>query len=244
VTVTYSTEVWLLRHGEIASYEGDNGLTARGRQQAADAAQRIAAELPDPNAQLLHATSVRASETADAVAAALAGSGVTVDGPWPDAGFDNFAVAIDGEVRPHDDLRERIVQTRREPGWPPSHPLDWQREAHRFAYIHDGGGDPIQWWLTQPTLAYEPPGRVVRRFWRSLSRVARDGARTVIVCTHSGCLRALAAEAAGRDLGEPAHLEAVRVSLAGASPGDPARLSYRGETLDLAVPMLQEPAWP
>jgi broad specificity phosphatase PhoE len=244
VTVIYSTEVWLLRHGEIASYEGDNGLTARGREQAAAAAERIAAELPRPTLELLHATSVRATETAHALTAALMPLGIRVDGPRPDPGFDNFAVAIDGEARPHDELRERIVEARGSAAWPPSHPLDWQREAHRFAYIHDGGGDPIQWWLTQPTLAYEPPGRVVRRFWRALARLAQDGARNVIVCSHSGCLRALAAEAAGRDLGEPAHLEAVRVSLGGARTGDPARLSYRGETIELAVPTLTEPTWP
>jgi broad specificity phosphatase PhoE len=244
VTVIYGTDVWLLRHGEIASYEADNGLTDRGREQATAAAARIAAELKSPSAELLHARSARATETAQALGAALDRVGVRVDGPRPEPGFDNLAVAIDGEVRPHDDLRARIVQLRGEPGWPGEHPLDWQREAHRFAYIHDGDGDPIQWWLTQPTLAYEPPGRVVRRFWRALAGLAARSATRVVVCSHSGCLRALAAEAAGRDLGEPAHLEAVRVQLAGARPGDPAQLSYRGETFALAVPTLQEPAWP
>jgi broad specificity phosphatase PhoE len=78
------------------------------------------------------------------------------------------------------------------------------------------------------------------------SRASLRAVRTdrVVVCSHSGCLRAIAAEAVGRDLGEPAHLEAVRVRLTGARPGAPARLSYRGETVELAVPTLQEPAWP
>lgn len=244
MNVIYRTDVWLLRHGEIASYEGDNGLTPRGEQQAGDAAKRLAAELASPNAEVLHASSARATETARQLAAELGAAGVSVDGPATDAGFDNFAVAIDGEVRPHDDLRTTIARARRESSWPPEHPLDWQREAHRFAYIHDGGGDPIQWWLTQPTLAYEPPGRVVRRFWRALAALAQRRAARVAVCSHSGCLRSLAAEAAGRDLGEPAHLEAVHVRLSGGVPGDPAQLRYRGQEISLAVPSLDEPRWP
>ncbi|MBM4363660.1 MAG: histidine phosphatase family protein [Deltaproteobacteria bacterium] len=243
MSATHTTEVWLLRHGEIASYVGDNGLTARGEQQAREAAARIAAELAAPSVELLHATSVRALETARCLGEDLRAHDVAVDGPAPDPGFDNLRVVIDGEVRPHDDLRAAIVHRRAEEGWPPSHRRDWEHEAHRFASIHDGGGDPIQWWLTQPTLAYEPPGIVVRRFWRALAALAERGAERVVACSHSGCLRALAAQAAGRDLGEPAHLEAVRVSLAGGLTGDAARLEYRGEIVELAVPSLAEPAW-
>jgi len=244
MTVAYDTEVWLLRHGEIGSYEGDHGLTARGIAQAHAAGEAAAHELADGSVELLHARSARAEETAAHVGGALRGAGIDLSGPDPDPGFDNFAVAIAGDVFPHDRLRVAIVEARRREDWPPAHPADWEREAHRFAYIHDGGGDPIGWWLTQPTLAYEPPGRVVRRFWRALAALAARGAERVIVCTHSGCMRALAAEAAGRDLGEPANLECIRVRLAGNASGAPAELSYRGEVLAVGVPALEEPAWP
>jgi len=56
-------------------------------------------------------------------------------------------------------------------------------------------------------------------------------------------MRALAAQALGRDLGEPEHLERVVVRLAGADPGALARLSYRGQTIDLVIPRLEEPTW-
>jgi broad specificity phosphatase PhoE len=243
-------EVWLLRHGEIASYEGDHGLTERGAAQAARAARLVAEELvgesgavPHP-LRLRHATSVRASETACHLAGALTSHGIALDGPRDAPGFDNVAVAFDGEVHPHDSLRARTAQLRVEHPLPPTSAPEWWREGHRFAYIHDGGGDPIRWWLTQPCLAYEPPARVVRRFWRALAELAAEGLTPAVVCTHSAAIRALAAEAAGRDLGEPANLEALRVRLGGSRTGDPASVEYRGEIVELAIPELREPAWP
>jgi broad specificity phosphatase PhoE len=241
------TDVWLLRHGEIASYEGDHGLTERGIAQASRAARAVAEELAgagDAPLRLCHATSVRATQTASHLAHALRALGVAFDGPEPDAGFDNVAVAFDGRVHPHDALRARTAELHGAHAVPPATAPEWWREGHRFAYIHDGGGDPIGWWLTQPCLAYEPPARVVRRFWRAITARVAASPGPVAVCTHSAAIRALAAEAAGRDLGEPAHLEALRVRVCGTDPGDPAVVEYRGEIVELGIPAMREPEWP
>ena len=52
-------------------------------------------------------------------------------------------------------------------------------------------------------------------------------------------MRALAAHAFHRDLGEPENLEAIAIHL----DGERARVEYRGETADIAVPDLAEPGW-
>jgi len=227
------THVRLLRHGEVASYEGDHGLTARGTEQARTAAAEVRGWVGGASAQLRHATSGRATETAAALAAALPG----LDGPYPDPGFDNFFNAVGGRVTPHDAMRPAITAARADGAWPRAHPATWELEVDRFATIHDSGGDPIEWWLRHPTLAMEPPARAVRRFWRALTALV---AERTIVCTHSGPMRALAAHALGCDAGEPEHLEAVDVRLDGAR----AEVTYRGRTAALAVPDLAEPAWP
>jgi hypothetical protein len=66
----------------------------------------------------------------------------------------------------------------------------------------------------------------------------------VIVGTHSGPIRAIAAHALGEDAGEPDHLEHVHVRVGGHSAGAPAELTYRGRTAALAIPRTEEPAWP
>jgi len=227
------THVRLLRHGEVASYEGDHGLTDRGAEQARAAAAEVRGWLGGASAEVRHATSGRATETAAALAAALPG----LDGPYPDAGFDNFFTAVGGRVTPHDAMRPAITSARADGAWPRAHPAVWELEVDRFAAIHDSGADPIEWWLRHPTLAMESPARAVRRFWRALTALVAERA---VVCTHSGPMRALAAHALGSDAGEPQHLEAVDVRL----DGGRAEVTYRGRTAALAVPDLAEPAWP
>jgi len=238
--VTAVAEIWLLRHGEVSSYDGDQGLSERGIAQARTAAAELAGALRDAPVDLRHAPSGRATGTAEHFGAALREHGVAVGDHVADAGFQNFRVEIDGEVGAHDLMRPALTSA----GAPMSETLPaWAAECGRFTAIHDGGGDPIGWWLTQPTLALEPAAVVVRRFWRALGAVTAGGSRRTTVCTHSGPMRALAAHALGHDLGEPEHLEALLVRLAGSEAGATAELSYRGETITLAVPRLEEPAW-
>jgi hypothetical protein len=52
-------------------------------------------------------------------------------------------------------------------------------------------------------------------------------------------MRALVAHALARDLGEPDNLEAIAVDL----DGERARVDFRGESAEIAVPDLDEPKW-
>jgi hypothetical protein len=56
-------------------------------------------------------------------------------------------------------------------------------------------------------------------------------------------MRALAAQAVGRDPGEPDHLERVVVRMAGDEAGALAQVAYRGEAAAVVLPRLEEPAW-
>ena len=219
-------ELRLLRHGETAGYEGDLGLSDRGAEQAREAAAVLAAEAPGA-VRVLHAPSVRARLTAEVLAEQL---GTTAQ---PDAGFANFTVAAGSEVREQAEVFGEYAGERRSPDELPG----WLADLARFRQIHVSGGDPIEFWLTTPLLGFEPPAVAVRRYWRAIAAAA-DGTLTV-VAAHSGPMRALVAHAFARDLGEPDNLEAIAIHLEGGR----ARVAFRGETTEVAVPDTAEPRW-
>ena len=226
-------EIRLLRHGETAGYTGDLGLSDRGRDQARTAAAALAAEAHGELA-LLHAPSVRARVTAEVLAEELGAAGAQVDGPRVERGFANFTVAAGGDVREQAEVFGEYADA--EPT-----PLEdlpgWLADLARFRTVHESGGDPIELWLKVPLLGFEPPAVTVRRYWRAI-RALPDAALTV-VAAHSGPMRALVAHAFCRDLGEPDNLEAVAVHLT----GDRARVDFRGERAEIAVPDTAEPTW-
>lgn len=220
-----------MRHGETSGYGGDLGLSERGEAQARGAAAELAAGLGGP-VTLRHAPSVRARVTAEVLAADLAAAGATVAGPHADAGFANFAVAAGGDVREQAEVFGELTGA-----VPPDPVPGWLADVARFQAVHVSGGDPIGLWLTTPLLGFEPPAVAVRRYWRAMVAVASE--ELTVVAAHSGPMRALAAHAFGRDLGEPEHLEPVAVTLGDAG----AEVAYRGETATVAIPHLAEPAW-
>jgi broad specificity phosphatase PhoE len=233
------TRVWILRHGETRSYVGDHALTERGEAQARAAAGRLAERLPLAGGRVAvrHSPSARAVATARTLAAALAEGGADVDGPSVDEGFRNFAVIVDGELHeePTAAYSVHAAAIEAEPAAGPQ----WLVEAGRFWGRHGRGEDPIGLWLSRPLLSFEPPARVVRRWWRALLALGPD-AGDVVVCSHSGPIRALATVALGLDHGEPNHLEAVEIALRDGH----ADVRYRTgrATVDLAG-LEEEPAW-
>jgi broad specificity phosphatase PhoE len=220
------SELRLLRHGETAGYEGDLGLSERGEAQAREAAAALAAEAHGA-VRVLHAPSVRARLTAEALAAEL---GTTTA---PERGFANFTVAAGGDVREQAEVFGEYAAERRSLDELPG----WLADLARFREIHVSGGDPIAFWLTTPLLGFEPPTVAVRRYWRAILAHADD--TLTVVAAHSGPMRALVAHAFHEDLGEPENLEAVAIRLEGAR----ARVDYRGRTADIAVPHTEEPRW-
>jgi broad specificity phosphatase PhoE len=241
-----AVDLHLVRHGETQSYLADAGLTPRGEWQSRRVGRVLAAEVADgETVRLLCAPTARASRTADQVRLGLEdglaarGTAASVLGPETAPEFRNFQISTpSGPLDPTRAAGEyRLVLGRPEPG----RPL-WQMELGRFWVLQSGGGDPIEFWMTNPLLTFEPPSEVVRRFWAGVTRLAagREEHTRVVCCTHSGPMRAFATWALGHDAGEPFNTEEVRVRIW--LDRGRAVVTYRGRTQEIHASPLDEGA--
>lgn len=242
-TVDDMVEVRLIRHGQTLGYQADLGLTDLGRQQAAAKAVELAGTLrPGEPVRILHAPLVRAAETAAVIARGLVVAGIEPesDDPTVDPRFDNFRLWCGDRAL---DPTEAYAPYAEVVGGDRSSRPAWFDEMDQFWKIMAAGDDPITFWLTQPTQHWEPAALAVRRFWHGMVDRARDappGLRLLVV-THSGCIRAVAAAAFGYDPGEPENTEDVRVVLP--VGGHHGWLTYRGRTVDVIAPTSATPPW-
>lgn len=246
-----ANDVYLVRHGETQGYSTESGLSPLGSWQAHTWGHTLAKRIRSGERVLLAcAATNRARQTAEHIqrglldGLAMFEKEVEVHGPTATEEFRNFAVATPGGLRDvtsafrqyHAQLEqlERLAVGDR--------PL-WLVEIDRFWRTQQGGGDPIQHWLTIPMLHFEPPAMCVRRFWAGIQRMAASapGAR-LVVATHSGPIRAFAVAALGYDPGEPYNTEHVRVKLH--EGGTEALVTYRNRVQEIHVPDLDSlPTW-
>ena len=244
-------EVYLVRHGETQGYSSESGLTPLGTWQAHTWGHTLAKRVKSGEEIVLaSAATNRAGDTAAQIhrglvdGLAMFEKDVTVRPPEPMAEFRNFAVAtpdglrdVTGAFRQYYSRLEAFERTAMG-----DRPL-WLVEIDRFWRTQQGGGDPIQHWLTIPMMHFEPPSLCVRRFWAGIQQLsaAHPGARLVIA-THSGPIRAFAIAALGYDPGEPYNTEHVRVKLL--EGGREALVSYRNRVQEVIVPRLDAlPTW-
>jgi broad specificity phosphatase PhoE len=242
-------DVYLIRHGETQGYGTDSGLTPQGVWQAHTYGHTLAKRLKSGETIVFrHAATNRARETAEQIHRGLLDGiaqyekELTIVEPQPMHAFRNFQfVTPDGlkdvtaAFRQFQSLYENYE--RMATG---DRPL-WLVEMDRFWRTQEGGGDPIQHWLTLPLTHFEPPALTVRRFWNGIVELSQEfpGARLAIA-THSGCIRAFAVSALGYDPGEPYNTEHVRVKLYG-TPDQPragmsATVGYRNRVQEWKVP--------
>lgn len=236
-------DIYLVRHGETQGYSSESGLTPLGSWQAHRRGQEIARRVTDGmQVELLCAPTNRARQTAEHLRrglvdnVALFGREARIGTLHEDQNFRNFAVRtpqgprdVTSAYRLYQREMERYerVGLGERPGW--------LVDVDRFWGIQQGGGDPITHWLTMPMLSFEPPVECVKRFWRGIL-TARDStrARTVVVATHSGPIRAFATAAMGYDPGEPFNGEFVRIRLVAGATG--ALVLYRNRVQEVAIP--------
>lgn len=229
-------EVVLLRHGETVGYAADLGLTTLGEEQARERGAALAAELaPGTVVRMPHARTARAVATAEALRKELlaAAVGVEIGELYPEPWFDNLRFSLDGESA---DAQVAVAARLALQGELP----DWARELDRFDTEFGEqarAGGPIGWWVHTPALFFEPPQVGAHRIWQGVATAADgdDGDRPLVVlaATHSAPMRAFAATALGRDPGEPANLEDIRVRV---DPGGRAAVTFRGETVTMQCP--------
>ncbi len=250
-------DVYLIRHGETQGYSTDSGLTPQGVWQAHTYGRTLARRIKSGETIVFrHAATNRAAETAQQIHRGLVDGiaqyekTVIVVEPEPAAEFRNFQfVAPDGlkdvtaAFRQYSALLEGHERTAAG-----DRPL-WLVEMDRFWRTQQGGGDPIQHWLTIPLVHFEPPSMTVRRFWAGINRLSAEfpGARLAI-SSHSGCIRAFAVSALGYDPGEPYNTEHVRVKLledtSWTAGGRDATVAYRNRVQEVKVPDIDQlPQW-
>ena len=250
-------DVYLIRHGETQGYSTDSGLTPQGAWQSHTYGRTLARRVKSGETIVFrHAATNRATETAQQIHRGLVDGiaqyekDVTIVEPEPAEEFRNFQfVAPDGlkdvtaAFRQYSALLEGHERTAAG-----DRPL-WLVEMDRFWRTQQGGGDPIQHWLTIPLVHFEPPSMTVRRFWAGINRLSGEfpGARLAIT-SHSGCIRAFAVSALGYDPGEPYNTEHVRVKLLGdtswTAGGRDATIAYRNRVQEVKVPDVDQlPQW-
>ncbi len=250
-------DVYLIRHGETQGYSTDSGLTPQGAWQAHTYGRTMSRRIASGETVVLrHAATNRARETSEQIRRGLLDGlaqydkEITIVDPEPAEEFRNFGfVAPDGlkdvtaAFRQYSALLEGHERTA-----VGDRPL-WLVEMDRFWRTQQGGGDPIQHWLTVPLMHFEPPAMTVRRFWAGIARLSAEfpGAR-LSISTHSGCIRAFAVSALGYDPGEPYNTEHVRVKLLGETEwtrgGREALVTYRNRVQEVKVPDIDSlPIW-
>lgn len=228
-------DVVLLRHGETLGYDGDLGLTPLGEKQARERGAELATEVePGTTVRMPHARTVRAIATAGALRTALVealghddGIGPLHPEPW----FDNLRFNLHGRGA---DTSAAVTERLGLRGDLP----DWAREYDRFDSDYRAvaaAGGPIEYWLRNPTLYFEPPHVAAHRMWRGIATAGIDAPENllVVVATHSAPMRAFLATALGEDPGEPHNLEGVRVRV---EPDGAAVVRFRGHTITMRVP--------
>jgi broad specificity phosphatase PhoE len=252
---TMVSDVYLIRHGETQGYSTDSGLTPQGVWQAHTYGLTLAKRIRGGETVVFrHAATNRARETAEQIhrglveGLAMFEKDIKIHEPEPVDSFRNFQFAapdgrkdVTAAFRHYYSMLEGIERTAAG-----DRPL-WLVEMDRFWRTQQGGGDPIQHWLTIPLLHFEPPSLCVRRFWAGILALSSEfpGARLAIA-THSGPIRAFAVSALGYDPGEPYNTEHVRVRLFEGGPGHDkdALVSYRNRVQQVKVPAIDElPAW-
>lgn len=232
--------VHLVRHGETSSYDGDSGLTDRGNDQAEQRGRELAVALRDTDhVRVLHAPTERTRLTAERLVDGLrdavraVGQTLQVAPPVPDEGYANVRVWVDGAALEPTQARSRSRELATSP-----QPPGWAQEAQRFWAAHEEEGDAMGFWLRAPLLFHESPAAVLTRLLTTTRRHAAEADdRHLVVVTHSGCVRALVAWAAGRDRGEPDNAEDVVLEVS----GEVAVVYFRGEVLQAGFPV--SPPW-
>lgn len=236
-------DIYLVRHGETQGYSTESGLTPLGSWQAHRRGQELARRVTDDMpVELLCAPTNRARQTAEHLRRGLVdnselfGRAPRIGVIHDDENFRNFEVRtpqgprdVTSAYRWYQREMERYerIGLGERPGW--------LVDVDRFWGIQQGGGDPITHWLTMPMLSFEPPVECVKRFWRGiLTARERTGARTIVVATHSGPIRAFATTAMGYDPGEPFNTEFVRVRLVAGAKG--ALVLYRNRVQEVSLP--------
>ena len=113
----------------------------------------------------------------------------------------------------------------------------------RFYNIQAAGGDPITYWLHQPTHYFEPPIAVVRRHWQGIVESSARARRTC-GCTSAATRDRSAPSPPPRSATTPAsryNVEDVRIRVF--EDREHAIVTYRGRGVEIEIPTTVTASW-
>ena len=187
----------LVRHSEIASHRGDIPLTEHGTEIARQAGRGLGTD--NPTIRVLTGSTLRARQTATALAEGAREGGARADEPQIAFALRNPDIYVAGErvdmVSSASALAEQV------PGM-----TDDEAAKHPFFSAFFPHRDRIGWWLRLSEVPGDDAATVAWRvdsFARSLADSNRLGGSLVVAVTHSPILRACALAHLGEDPGEP-----------------------------------------
>ncbi len=197
--------VLLLRHGEVASHQGDVPVTEDGLGHAERVGKAIGGQTDAPLSVLFGGTR-RTRETADAIIRGI-GDVERVSGPLDSFALRNPDMYVAGTrvnmVSSAESLAEQV----------PGMSVEQARENEWWSDFFVSS-DRIGWWLGHD----DPPGETARdlsaRIGRFIRTIADPGplrGRLVVGVTHSPVLRSLLLGATGEDPGEPAYVTGAEI---------------------------------
>jgi len=223
-----------VRHGKIASHQGDTPLTDEGRRQAEAFAQRLSTELAEgERVSFLYAPTLRTRETAETIYNTLRTAFEHEDSrqiqllaPVEHWAIRNPDIYVAGSRIELVSTPEAVAEQLPEASLSP-------QELANLPFLHGfwSAPDRIGYWVNHPNPPGEDADTVARRlltFAVSLLDVQSKQPRRYICVTHSPVMRAfLRRYLTGRDIGEPEHLESVDLLFA---PDRMLTIRFRDQT--------------
>jgi broad specificity phosphatase PhoE len=197
----------LLRHGEVPSHRGDLPVTERGLATA----ERVGHLLGEQahRVRVLAGDTVRARQTADAIAAGASRGGAAVDGPRVAFALRNPDIYVAGD---------RVNMVSSAPALAEQVPGFTEREAAAVPFFSTFFDHPdrVGWWLRLADVPGDDAATVaarITRFAASLPDRADDPAELIVGVTHSPLLRACALAHLGYDPGEPEWVSGLELTV-------------------------------
>lgn len=190
--------LYLLRHGEVTSHEGDIPITPAGERQAFHFGRVLGLRDPSP-ILVLSGETRRTVDTAAHLARGIVDGGGQVIGPRVAFALRNPDLYLAGArvnmVSSAETLVDQVDGMSAE-----------DIAGHGFYPEFFASSDRIGWWLTHDS----PPGETaaevavrIRAFALSLTDPIPGNPSVVVAVTHSPLLRATGLDLFGRDPGEP-----------------------------------------
>lgn len=216
------TKVHWIRHGHIASHNGDVPLTEEGIAQAQEKGRNLAGHLSAGEiVRFMHAPTLRTRQTVEEVregmrSALKVGSDVDLADLREQPAIRNPDLFVAGQrvemVSSAGALSEQLTTPSVDPALLSEHP---------FFSVFWASRDRIGYWLGHRDPPGEDPVAVGRRqmaFALSLPEAGGGAPTRYVLSTHSPVLRAILLSYLGEDPGEPEHLESVDLTIREGAP--------------------------